>query len=216
MVASGNESFVTFAGSFAFRNIANRDCYEFEATIGGRYGESADNVIANEITFAAGLDAMPTSALSPFAFSTFERNPIRKLNLRAAWGIGAKKVVWRDADRGNASVSLAALFESKRNRHDMDTMDSLTSTWRASLRAKANKTIKAGPTVATTWFFQPSIDGLRRARSDYLVDGSFSIAMPLNAILSATLTYEYSFDKNPPTGTKRGDHHLLFGVNARF
>lgn len=216
--AGGNSSFFVVSGSLTFQNLKDRTAYEFMSTVRGGYGVRDDSVIAKDYGLAISLDAMPQSKVSPFAFSSFEHDYVRRLDLRARFGSGAKLVVMdgtglkRNIKKDKMSISAAVLFEYERLIINTDSVADQEGILRLSLRAKKDIDVKSVVTLGTTWFWQPKFNEWK----DYLVDGAVRLECPIASGLSAIVDYRFIFDAEHPPGIRGSDHRYRLGIKGAF
>ena len=215
--AGGNSSFFVVSGSLTFQNLADT-AYEFMSTVRAGYGVRDDSVIAKDYGLMINFDARPQSKVSPFAFSSFEHDYVRRLDLRTRFGIGAKLVVMDGADvkrkitKDKMSISAAALFEYERQIINTDSVAHQEGILRLSLRAKKDIDVKSVVTLGTTWFWQPKF----KEWNDYLVDGTVRLTCPIASGLSAILDYRLIFDSKHPPDIRGSDHRYRLGIRGDF
>lgn len=216
--AGGNSSFFVVGGSLTFQHLEDSAAYEFMSTVRGGYGVRDDRVIAKNYGLAFNLDARPQSRVSPFAFSSFEHDYIRRLDLMAKFGIGAKLIVMDSTDlkrkikKDKMSISAAALFEYERQTINTDSVAHQEGILRLSLRAKKDIDVKSVVTLGTTWFWQPKF----KEWNDYLVDGTVRLTCPIASGLSAIVDYRLIFDSEHPPDIRGSDHRYRLGIRGEF
>ena len=177
-----------------------------------------DRVIAKNYGLAFNLDARPQSRVSPFAFSSFEHDYIRRLDLMAKFGIGAKLIVMDSTDlkrkikKNKMSISAAVLFEYERQTINTDIVAHQEGILRLSVRAKKDIDVKSVVTLGTTWFWQPKFNEW----NDYLVDGTVRLTCPIASGLSAIAYYRFIFDAEHPPDIRGSDHRYRLGIRGEF
>lgn len=207
--ASGNSTFHIIDSGLTFER---RDSvyYELEARAYGRYGKTKQDVIASVFGAVFTFDATPYATFSPFSLTEIERNPIRKLELRARLGAGGKLMLMRRADKDKTSFSTAILCDFEQQETDGDTVGE--SALRLSFRLKRELKIGSKIDLSAAWFFQPRLN----AFSDFLVNGLGEISLDLTETIDLKFSYNYFRDSDPPTGVKRSELRILYGVVGRF
>ena len=200
--SSGNSSFGILRTGGSLTRI-RPEVYEFEISALVRYGKSEDRVIADEIRSTIKLDWRPTSDFSPFSYVSVGRDRIRKLDLRASGGVGAKWTFFRGArDGSKASFSLASILDYEDFLLDAGSTEAETqTTLRWSARFKFDHAFASGATFQHVTFWQPQINGF----GDYVVEMSNSVSTRLTSSLSLAIQHEYLHDEIPPPGAKPND-----------
>ena len=106
--ASGNSSLTTLLAGISLRRLET-ETIEFEISTNYRTGRSEGRTITDLFQAALKFDIAPQATWSPFLYASAERNPVRRLSVRANGGAGGKYTFWRTA-RGKASVSMASIL----------------------------------------------------------------------------------------------------------
>jgi len=204
--ASGNRSLITLLTGISFKRLET-ETMELELSANYRYGKSEGTTVADLLQTRLKVDIHPAAVWSPFLFASTERNPIRRLDLRANGGAGLKYTNWR-TERGKTSVSLASIF----NYEDLDasgaTVVETEKTIRWSARVKLNLYFGDGAEFEFITFHQPVWNEL----TDYYLNVDTSLRVPVVAGLSLVARYEFRHDETPPSGVRQDDNF----VNVSF
>ncbi|MCH7533178.1 MAG: DUF481 domain-containing protein [Gemmatimonadetes bacterium] len=200
--SSGNSSFGILRTGGSLTRIQT-DVYEFEISALVRYGKSEDRVIADDRRSTIKFDWKPVSDFSPFTYVTASRDRIRKLDLKATGGVGAKWTFFRGAQaRSKASFSLAGILDYEDFRLEAGSTEEETQTkLRWSARFKFDHAFASGATFQHVTFWQPQINGF----GDYVVEMSNSVSTRLTSTLSLAIQHEYLHDEIPPPGAEPND-----------
>ncbi len=198
--ASGNSSYsVTRAGFSAKRVKTGRFELDFRTVV--RYGRNEEKVIADDAKASIKFDWHPQDMFSPFVFADVARDNLRRLDLQAAGGIGAK---WAFLQRptGDMSLSAAGIFDYQNFAlPEGSTEADSEALWRWSIRFKGEKTFGNGAKFTNVVFFQPVVDDI----NDYVVEVTNSLSTTIVGDLSLAVEHMYMRDSAPPPGTGRDD-----------
>ncbi len=200
--SSGNSSFGILRTGASLSRIQTA-VYEFEISALVRYGKSEDRVIADDMRSTIKLDWKPDSDFSPFTYVTASRDRIRKLDLKANGGVGARWTFFRGDQAGSlASFSLAGILDYEDFRLEAGSTEEETqSKLRWSVRIKFDHAFASGASFQHSTFWQPQINGFR----DYVVEMSNSVSTRLTSKLSLAIQHEYLHDEVPPPGAEPND-----------
>ena len=200
--SSGNSSFGILRTGWSLTRI-EAEVYEFEISALVRYGKTEDRVIADEIRSTVKLDWNLASDFSPFSYVSVGRDRIRKLDLRANGGVGAKWTFFRGArDGSKASFSLASILDYEDFRLDAGSTEAETqTTLRWSAHFKFDHAFESGATFRHIMFWQPQVNRF----GDYVVEMSNSVSTRLTSSLSLAIQHEYLHDEVPPPGAEPND-----------
>lgn len=208
--SSGNSSLTTMLTGISLERLET-ERIEFGISANYRYGKSEGRTIADLFQTQLKLDINPLAVWSPFLFASTERNPVRRLDLRASAGAGWKYTNWRTA-RGKSSVSLASIF----NYEDFDgsgtTVVETEKTARWSARVKFNLYFGQGAEYEFITFYQPVWDEL----DDYYLNLDTSLRVPVVAGLSLVVRYELRHDQTPAPGVKEDDSFVTMSFRYVF
>ena len=208
--ASGNTSFTTLITGISLKRLET-ETLELQLSANYRYGKSDGNTIADLFQTQLKLDINPTDVWSPFLFASTERNPVRRVDLRAAGGAGLKFTNWR-TERGKTSVSLASIFDYENLKADETTLVEVEKTLRWSARAKVNLYFGDGAEYELVVFHQPVWDDL----SDYYFNIDTSLKVPLAAGLSMVARYQFRHDETPAPGVAQDDRFIDLSLRYVF
>ena len=212
--SSGNSSFGILRTGGSITRLET-DVYEFEVSALVRYGKSDDRVIEDAIRSTVKVDWKPESDFSPFVYVLVSRDRIRKLDLKANSGIGAKWTFFRSAENpGNkASLSLAGVIDYEDFRLEAGSTEEETQrTLRWSGRFKFDHAFASGARFRHITFWQPRISGF----GDYIVEMTNSVSTRLTSSLSLAIEQEYLHDEIPPPGAEPDDNKFSVVLRVSF
>jgi hypothetical protein len=209
--SSGNTRLAVLTSGFQVRHLIT-DEFKLEWSALYRYGESEGSVVARNMKTVLSGDFGPDALLSPFFFGTVERDPFRRLRVRADGGGGAK-VTFHSSRAGEASFSTALLYSHERftPAEDGEALAARTDA-RWSMRARARRRLADRFRAEHTTFYQPVWDRV----ADYNVDALTRITAQLNDWLAIGLTHNYRFDSTPPPDVLRADQSIQVNLTVQF
>lgn len=209
--SSGNTDLTVFSTGIGVEHLQT-DRYELEWNLGFRYGESEGEVVARHLKTAFGFDLYPQARWSPFVFTEAERDPFRRLDLRANSGGGIKYVL-RRSERGELSLSAAALH-SYENFSDgrADSIADSRSLARWSFRARASREFRPGVRLEHTSWFKPVWNEV----DDYDIDATTKLTVLLSERVGFNFSHLYRRDSTPPAGVEADDTQLQAGLTLAF
>ena len=100
---SGNNELRLFTGGLNLTHL-QPDRFELNSTLQSRYGKSEGELVARNYYGSLSFDLYPQNRVSPFLFVDAERDPFKRLNLRASGGAGAKYTFYRPGGGSRRSV----------------------------------------------------------------------------------------------------------------
>ncbi|MGH7466326.1 MAG: DUF481 domain-containing protein, partial [Longimicrobiales bacterium] len=106
--SSGNSDLTSLTTGIRIKHLQTK-LFKLEWSVAFRYGESRGEVVARNLQSKLDFDVGPAARVAPFVFASVERDPFRRLDLRARTGSGVKYTFYREAP-GEASVRLAAQY----------------------------------------------------------------------------------------------------------
>lgn len=209
--ASGNQELTVLTSGVRLTHLRT-ESMEFELTGQARYGRSEGTEVARNVRGGLRVDLQPQAVWSPFLFMTAERDPFRRLDLRANGGAGVKRVL-TNTGQSNLSLSVAALYSHQQLRSEPDLpAEPREQMARWSWRLKGRHDLESGVRLEGVVFYQPVWD---RA-ADYLLDADAAVRVRLSERLGLNVTYTYNRDSTPPTDVRPDDHLLQVGFSVDF
>lgn len=208
---SGNESLVVFSTGARVTHLVKKD-FELEAAVQARYGRSKGLEVARNLKGSLKFDLHPEARWSPFAFLQAERDPFRKLDLRAGGGTGAKYTALK-SKTAELSFSGGALLNYEEVRTPVSSeVSPVRRDARASWRTVARRELPSGFRMEQTTQFQPLLEN----SADYLLEAKTSARARVTKAVAVTLTHSYQRDSTPPPQVRPDDHRLEMGLVVEF
>jgi hypothetical protein len=209
--ARGNSSYTMLTTGLRVTHL-NRGQFELDWAGALAYGESDGNVIARRMTTTLKGDFHPAATWSPFVFGSVERDRIRRIDLLANAGLGAKYAFFRNK-AGAASLSAAGVYARKDILSGAATTpEPAQRTIRLSLRPKVAQKYANGFSFEQTTFWQPDVENT----ADYTIDASTRLGYSPTKTTTLFTQYTYRVDSRPPAGIKREDQLMVAGVKLQF
>lgn len=204
--ATGNSRLAILSTTLRIKRLETRTV-ELEWSATYRYGESRGRVMARNASTTLNLDLTPRARVSPFAFTTVERDPFRRLEVRSNTGSGVKYTLRRAPD-GSASLSIAGLHSYEQ----FTTEEPIRRDARWSVRGRFDQRLGRSVRVESTTFYKPLWD----RGGDYNVQVLSKLSSKISERLALTLTHEYLYDSTPPAGVSREDQRFQAGATVEF
>ncbi len=210
--ASGNEDITVLTSGFKMTHLLKSQ-YELELGANYRYGMSQGEVVARNAKGEAKFDFQPEAPFSPFVFATAERDPFRKLDLRAHGGAGAKYSLV-ETDDAEASLSLAGLYSYEDHRLDGPSpgVPKFQREARLSWRFVGRKQWGGGMSVNNTTYYQPVWD----VAGDYLFSTDTTARMVLKKWIAVTFGYTFERDSTPLPDVNPNDQLIRGGISLQW
>lgn len=206
--SSGNSDLTSLTTGVRLKHLQT-NLFKLEWSISFRYGESQGTVVARNLQSKLEFDVGKAARISPFVFASAERDPFRKLDLRARTGSGVKYTFYRQ-DPGEASVRLAAQY-SRENFTPAAGQDARTDgAW--SMEFKGNRELGGNVKIENTTTFTPVFDDF----ADHNLDMASKISSRITKHLALTLTHAYGYDSTPADGVGRTDQRFQAGLTIDF
>ena len=208
---SGNESLVVLSTGARVTHLVKKD-FELEGVVQARYGRSKGVEVARNLKGSLKFDLHPEARWSPFVYVQAERDPFRKLDLRAGGGAGAKYTAIR-SKTSELSFSGGALLNYEELRTAAAPgVDPLRRDARSTWRALARKELPSGFRVEQTTFVQPLLED----SGDYLLEAKTSAKARVTRAVAVTLTHTWQRDSTPPPQVRPDDHRVEMGLAVEF
>lgn len=206
--SSGNSDLTSLTTGVRLKHLQTK-LFKLEWSISFRYGESQGTVVARSLQSKLDFDVGPAARVSPFVFASAERDPFRKLDLRARTGSGVKYTFYRQ-DPGEASVRVAAQY-SRENFTSAAAQDPRTDgAW--SMEFKGNRELGGNVKIENTTTFTPVFDDF----ADHNLDVASKVSSRITKHLALTLTHAYGYDSTPADGVGRTDQRFQAGLTIDF
>jgi putative salt-induced outer membrane protein YdiY len=206
--SSGNSDLTSLTSGVRLKHLQTR-LFKLEWSIAFRYGESQGTVVARNLQSKLDFDVGPQARVSPFVFVSAERDPFRKLDLRARTGSGVKYTFYRQ-EPGEASVRVAAQY-SRENFTGAAAQEARTDgAW--SMEFKGNRALGTNVEVENTTTFTPVFDDF----ADHNLDMASKVSSRITKHLALTLTHAYGYDSTPADGVGRTDQRFQAGLTIDF
>jgi len=203
----GNTQLIALSSGFQLKRLETQH-FELELSAGYRYGRSGGEIVARSAQTRVAVNMFPQARVSPYFFSTAERDRFRRLDLRSNGGGGMKYRIW-DSNHGRLALIAAALY-SYEDFTPTSTADPngtrQNARWNVRVEAERRLGDAVRITHASAW--QPVWD---RA-SDYDVELTTTVATRVSQSVSMTMNHVYQHDSLPPEGVKREDQRLVVGL----
>lgn len=206
--SSGNSDLTSLTTGIRLKHLQTR-LFKLEWSIAFRYGESQGTVVARNLQSKLDFDVGPSARVAPFVFASAERDPFRKLDLRARTGSGVKYTFYRE-DPGEASVRVAAQYSRENFTNPAVQPARTDGAW--SMEFKGNRGLGENIKVENTTTFTPVFDDF----ADHNLDVASKISSRISRHLALTLTHAYGYDSTPADGVGRTDQRFQAGLTIDF
>lgn len=206
--SSGNSDLTSLTTGLRLKHLQTR-LFKLEWSVSFRYGESRGTVVARNLQSKLDFDVGPAARVSPFVFASAERDPFRKLDLRARTGSGVKYTFYRE-DPGEASVRVAAQYSRENFTRAADTDSRTDGAW--SMEFKGNRELGSNVKLENTTTFSPVFDDF----ADHNIDVASKVSSRIMKHLALTLTHAYGYDSTPADGVGRSDQRFQAGLTIDF
>jgi hypothetical protein len=209
---SGNRNLHLLTGALRVTHLQH-ESYELEAALETRYARSEEEVIARAHSASLAFDLTPHQAVSPFLFSSVERDPLRRLEVRTQSGAGAKYTFYRGAEAGEASLSLGMLHSYEQLVDAGDPFErEVRHLARWSLRGRASESLRPGLTFHHVSYYQPMVDQM----ADYLLRSTTGTKILMLDRFSLVVSFQLERNSRPPEGVEPNDLLLRTGFVFDF
>lgn len=204
--SSGNSSLTSLTTGVRVRHLQTR-AFKLDWSMSFRYGESQGEVVARNLQTKLDFDMGPSSVIAPFAFASAERDPFRRLDLRARTGSGVKYTFYKES-AGEASVRLAAQYS--RENFTGGEAPRMDGGW--SMEFKGARDLGDAVKVENGTIFDPVFDDF----GDYNVEARTKVSSRISERLALTLLHTYSYDSTPAPDVGRTDQRFQAGLTIDF
>lgn len=206
--SSGNSDLTSLTTGLRLKHLQTR-LFKLEWSVSFRYGESQGTVVARNLQSKLDFDVGPAARVSPFVFASAERDPFRKLDLRARTGSGVKYTFYRQ-DPGEASVRVAAQYSRENFTRSSEIDPRTDGAW--SMEFKGNRELGSNVKLENTTTFTPVFDDF----ADHNLDVASKVSSRITKHLALTLTHAYGYDSTPAEGVGRTDQRFQAGLTIDF
>lgn len=206
--SSGNSDLVSLTTGVRVKHLQTRH-FKLEWSFGFRYGESQGTVVARNLQSKLDFDVGPAARVAPFIFASAERDPFRKLDLRARTGSGVKYTFYRE-NPGEASVRIAAQYSRESFTRSAAQDPRNDGAW--SMEFKGNRGLGDSVKLENTTTFTPVFDDF----ADHNLDVASKVSSRISKHLALTLTHAYGYDSTPADGVGRTDQRFQAGLTIDF
>jgi hypothetical protein len=206
---SGNKTLRLLTGGLRVSH-REKEAFELDGSLQSRYGMSDDEVVARNDFGSLSVDLHPNDRWSPFLFVTAERDPFKRLDLRASGGAGAKYTLYQaEQGPGEASASLALLYSYENLApSERDPLAPVRSLARWSLRARGTRELRSGVTLQHLSYYQPQWAEM----ADYLLRSETGVKVLLTQRLALSVSYQLDRNGQPPEGVAADDRLFKTGL----
>lgn len=207
--ASGNQELTLLTTAFTLRHLRS-EIFSMELNLQGRYGSSDGEQVAENYKGRLSLDLAPMRRWSPFLYSHAEHDPFRRLALRMSSGAGARYRLYREPNRGEASISLAMLhsYEAISPRES----ETVTNRARANFGLNGSYRVREGVTFTHRTEFQPIVDQVE----DYHLTLESVLRIRVTNHVALTISHEYNRESMPATDIHPDDRLIKAGVQVEL
>jgi putative salt-induced outer membrane protein YdiY len=206
--SSGNSDFVALTSGVRVRHLqTNRFKLDWSANF--RYGESGGSVAARHTQSKLDFDLGPSARVAPFISMSGERDPFRRLDLRARGGTGARFALYR-ADRGEAAIRAALLYTHERFRPEADRQPRSEGVW--SFKFTGNRQLGENIKVETSSSYDPAVGDF----GDYNLDLTSKLSTRISRRLALTVAHTFAYDATPVAGVQPSDQRYQTGLTVDF
>jgi putative salt-induced outer membrane protein YdiY len=206
--SSGNSDLTSLTTGLRLKHLQTR-LFKLEWSVAFRYGESQGTVVARSLQSKLDFDVGPSARVAPFVFVSAERDPFRKLDLRARTGSGVKYTFYRETP-GEASVRVAAQYSRENFTSAAAQSPRTDGAW--SMELKGNRGLGDNVRLENTTTFTPVFDDF----ADHNLDVASKISSRITKHLALTLSHAYGYDSTPAEGVGRTDQRFQAGLTIDF
>jgi putative salt-induced outer membrane protein YdiY len=206
--SSGNSDLTSLTTGIRLRHLQTRN-FKFEWGITFRYGESEGRVVARNLQSKLDFDVGPGARVAPFVFASAERDPFRKLDLRAKTGSGVKYTVYQEAN-GEATLRVAAQYSRENYTESANHAPDTDGGWSMQLNAARALGTALRIENATSW--DPVFDDF----GDHTLEARSKLSSKVSKRLALTLNHVYSYDSTPAANVGRTDQRFQAGLTIDF
>jgi putative salt-induced outer membrane protein YdiY len=206
--SSGNSDLTSLTTGLRLKHLQTRH-FKLEWSVAFRYGESQGTVVARSLQSKLDFDVGPSARVAPFVFVSAERDPFRKLDLRARTGSGVKYTFYRETP-GEASVRVAAQYSRESFTSAAAQSPRTDGAW--SMEVKGNRGLGENVRLENTTTFTPIFDDF----ADHNLDVASKISSRITKHLALTLSHAYGYDSTPAEGVGRTDQRFQAGLTIDF
>lgn len=207
--ASGNRDVTVFTTGFTLRH-RRTERYAFELNVRARYGSSEGETDIENYLGDLKLDLAPARPLSPFVYTTAERDPVRRLDARVNTGAGARYKLNRADGRGDASISVALLhsYEATDAGALAPGEDPTTTNARWSFQLDGQQQIREDIAITHKTTFEP----VAREFGDYLLKLRTTLKVVVTTRIALSISHEFDRESVTPPDVEEHDQLVNAGI----
>lgn len=206
--SSGNSDLTSLTTGIRFRHLQT-SVFKLDWTATFRYGESQGAVVARNLQSKLDFDMGPDKRVSPFIFASGERDPFRRLDLRARTGSGVRYALLPRRS-GETALRLAAQYSHERFTPDADLDARSDAGWSAEFSGFQN--LGSSLRLENSTLFDPVLEDV----GDYNLEIKSKLVSRISQRLALTLTHTYSYDSTPPPDVGTTDQRFQAGLTIEL
>jgi hypothetical protein len=206
--SSGNSDLTALSTGFRLRHVQPRS-FKLDWSASFRYGESQGEVVARNLQSKLDFDMGAQARVAPFVFGAVERDPFRRLDLRARTGSGVRYTFY-DGSSGQASVRAAAQYSRETFTAVAQRDPRSDAGW--GLELKGQQQLGELGRIENTTTFDPVLGDI----GDFNLDVRSKLSSRISRRLALTLSHTYSFESNPVPEVGRTDQRFNAGLTVEF
>jgi putative salt-induced outer membrane protein YdiY len=191
----------------------HRQSHSDLALVSFRYGKSRGRADANK-SFAHVRHMQHISPLTTLeGFGQAEKNEFSRLSFRGLIGIGVRRALLADAERGTVYLGLGGMYEDEELQPRTGATDALQSQlWRANLYLILTRRFNEQMRVVSSTYYQPRLNDWGDAR---LLEQA-ALLIKLSKVLDLKLSLEVQHDSRPPQQVEKTDISYSTGLELHF
>ncbi len=144
-------------------------------------------------------------------FTQAENSPFNRLTYRALGGGGAR-YHFIEKTENVAVIAGAGAFYLQEEIDSTSTDSGVANLWRGNGYLVLEYQLNDFTTLSSTTYYQPNLEN----SADYRMLEDASILLTLSKSLAVEMSYQMSFDSQPPIGVKDQDQQIITTLNYRF
>jgi hypothetical protein len=206
--SSGNSDLLSLTTGFRVRHLQTRR-FKLDWTAAFRYGQSQGEVVARNLQSKLDFDVGPAARVAPFVYASGERDPFRRLDLRARTGSGVRYAFYR-GENGDASLRLAAQYSHERFTAAATRDPRSDAGW--SMELKGQQRLGDVLRIENSSVFDPVLDDI----GDFNLEVRSKVVSRVSKRMALTLTHAFNYDSTPPADVGTTDQRFQAGISIDF
>ena len=179
--------------------------------LGYEYGETNDTRSQNS-SFIHGRHVRNYSEHVDYEFfSQLEKNEFTRLNYRGLIGAGLRLMVG-DSENHTAYLGIGGFHEEEKTQDVNSEQEKTTRTGRWNVYLMSRYNIADHMKFSNTLYWQPSMSDTADRRSLFISN----LSIRTTRQFSVQISFEVSYDSEPPTGVEKRDSQLKTGLQYSF